>query len=232
MVRLVLPPGSGKQVEVLGDGPDAAPAVVAVLARAGARLTMVPRVRRERRTTSSRQQALAFARWRSGERRREAVDGRAADVRAARRVGASRLRRACVERARGRRRVIGAGHRARQRACSRTSPPGSTSRWRPTASRPRSASRRRVTRVRWGGSLLEEARVHGSPLLLTVAPHAVAARAARRSRSSSCTPRSPTTDLRVAPSESARPRRRASRSPTRASSSRAAAASARPRGSR
>lgn len=33
-----------------------------------------------------------------------------------------------------------------------------------------------VTRVRWGGSLLEEAAVHGEPLLLTVAPHAVAAR--------------------------------------------------------
>jgi electron transfer flavoprotein alpha subunit len=32
-----------------------------------------------------------------------------------------------------------------------------------------------VTRVRWGGSLLEEARIHGSPLLLTVAPHAVSA---------------------------------------------------------
>jgi len=32
-----------------------------------------------------------------------------------------------------------------------------------------------ITRVRWGGSLLEEARVHGSPLLATVAPHAVAA---------------------------------------------------------
>jgi electron transfer flavoprotein alpha subunit len=32
-----------------------------------------------------------------------------------------------------------------------------------------------VVRVRWGGSLLEEARVHGSPLLVTVAPHAVAA---------------------------------------------------------
>jgi electron transfer flavoprotein alpha subunit len=28
-----------------------------------------------------------------------------------------------------------------------------------------------VTRVRWGGSLLEEARLQGSPLLLTVAPH-------------------------------------------------------------
>jgi electron transfer flavoprotein alpha subunit len=32
-----------------------------------------------------------------------------------------------------------------------------------------------VTRVRWGGSLLEEARLHGSPSLLTVQPHAVAA---------------------------------------------------------
>jgi electron transfer flavoprotein alpha subunit len=33
----------------------------------------------------------------------------------------------------------------------------------------------RVTRLRWGGSLLEEADVHGSPTLLTVTPHAVAA---------------------------------------------------------
>lgn len=32
-----------------------------------------------------------------------------------------------------------------------------------------------LTRVRWGGSLLEEARLHGSPALLTVAAHAVAA---------------------------------------------------------
>jgi electron transfer flavoprotein alpha subunit len=32
-----------------------------------------------------------------------------------------------------------------------------------------------VTRVRWGGSLLEQARLHGSPPLLTVAPHTVAA---------------------------------------------------------
>ena len=28
-----------------------------------------------------------------------------------------------------------------------------------------------VTRIRWGGSLLEEARLHGSPQILTVAPH-------------------------------------------------------------
>jgi electron transfer flavoprotein alpha subunit len=34
-----------------------------------------------------------------------------------------------------------------------------------------------LTRMRWGGSLLEDARVHGSPVLLTVAPHAVAAAA-------------------------------------------------------
>jgi electron transfer flavoprotein alpha subunit len=34
-----------------------------------------------------------------------------------------------------------------------------------------------VTRARWGGSLLEEARVHGRPALLTVFPHAVAAAA-------------------------------------------------------
>jgi electron transfer flavoprotein alpha subunit len=31
-----------------------------------------------------------------------------------------------------------------------------------------------VTRMRWGGSLLEEARIHGPLVLLTVAPHAVA----------------------------------------------------------
>jgi electron transfer flavoprotein alpha subunit len=35
----------------------------------------------------------------------------------------------------------------------------------------------RVTRIRWGGSLYEEARLHGEPKLLTVAPYAVAAEA-------------------------------------------------------
>jgi electron transfer flavoprotein alpha subunit len=34
-----------------------------------------------------------------------------------------------------------------------------------------------LTRVRWGGSLLEETRLHGDPVLATVAPHAVAAEA-------------------------------------------------------
>jgi electron transfer flavoprotein alpha subunit len=36
----------------------------------------------------------------------------------------------------------------------------------------------RLTRMRWGGSLLEEATLSGTPKLLTVAPHAVAAEAA------------------------------------------------------
>jgi electron transfer flavoprotein beta subunit len=35
MVRLHLPPGSGKQVEVLGRGADAAPAVVGILRELG-----------------------------------------------------------------------------------------------------------------------------------------------------------------------------------------------------
>jgi electron transfer flavoprotein alpha subunit len=35
-----------------------------------------------------------------------------------------------------------------------------------------------VTRVRWGGSLLEDAQIHGAPIIATVAPHAVAADAA------------------------------------------------------
>jgi electron transfer flavoprotein beta subunit len=35
MMRLVLPPGSGKQVEILGRGPEAAPAVVSVLQELG-----------------------------------------------------------------------------------------------------------------------------------------------------------------------------------------------------
>jgi electron transfer flavoprotein alpha subunit len=35
-----------------------------------------------------------------------------------------------------------------------------------------------VTRIRWGGSLLEQARLHGSPRILTVAPHTQPAAAA------------------------------------------------------
>ena len=88
-----------------------------------------------------------------------------------------------------------------------------------------------VTRVRWGGSLLEEARVHGSPLLATVAPHAVAADpnatvelALEHARGGG----------RSGRGHRARADRhaRASRSRTPTSSSPAGAASARPRASR
>jgi electron transfer flavoprotein alpha subunit len=47
----------------------------------------------------------------------------------------------------------------------------------PDAAAPDTASSLEVTRVRWGGSLLEEARIHGSLPLLTVAPHTVPAAA-------------------------------------------------------
>jgi electron transfer flavoprotein alpha subunit len=62
----------------------------------------------------------------------------------------------------------------------------------------------RVTRVRWGGSLLEEADVHGAPALLTVAPHAVAAQASPTTATvESFTPALSDSDLLVRVSERA-----------------------------
>lgn len=49
----------------------------------------------------------------------------------------------------------------------------------------------RVTRLRWGGSLLEEADLHGTPCLLTVAPHVVAAEAGLNSAAPSIEPFTP-----------------------------------------
>ena len=46
----------------------------------------------------------------------------------------------------------------------------------------RRGRRSTLTRVRWGGSLLEEARVHAPLALLTVAPHTVAAAPGQRRR--------------------------------------------------
>ena len=43
------------------------------------------------------------------------------------------------------------------------------------AAAPASGGAMAVTRTRWGGSLLEQASVHGSPAFLTVAPHAIQA---------------------------------------------------------
>jgi electron transfer flavoprotein alpha subunit len=57
-----------------------------------------------------------------------------------------------------------------------------------------------VTRVRWGGSLLEEAHLRGEPLLLTVAAHAVAAETANGGQTTVSTfdPELSEDDLRVA----------------------------------
>jgi len=49
-----------------------------------------------------------------------------------------------------------------------------------------------VTRVRWGGSLLEEARLHGQPKLLTVAPHSLAAAPAPAPAAAAVRPFTPT----------------------------------------
>jgi electron transfer flavoprotein alpha subunit len=54
-----------------------------------------------------------------------------------------------------------------------------------------------LTRVRWGGSLLEEARLHGSPALLTVAPHAVAADPDAADESIELIPATPVSTVRV-----------------------------------
>jgi electron transfer flavoprotein alpha subunit len=83
-----------------------------------------------------------------------------------------------------------------------------------------------VTRVRWGGSLLEEARLHGRPQLLTVQPHALAAEPIPGAPEPARERFTPTL------STGSRRRREASPSPTRRSSSRRAAAPARPRASR
>jgi electron transfer flavoprotein alpha subunit len=58
-----------------------------------------------------------------------------------------------------------------------------------------------LTRVRWGGSLLEEARLHGTPALLTVAPHAVAADSAAESAAEAVELVPPAPDARVRASE-------------------------------
>ena len=58
-----------------------------------------------------------------------------------------------------------------------------------------------LTRVRWGGSLLEESRLHGTPALLTVAPHAVAADSAAESDADAVELIPPAADARVRASE-------------------------------
>ena len=157
MVRLALPPGSGKQVEILGNGAEAAPPVVGVLRESGAGLMGVL-VFVEDPEDELSQQALAFAArsGRGGPRRRDRRPrrlrpGRLGDRRSQRPPGTAARRRSSP-------RAPTAATR-----CWRTSRRCSTCRWPPTARRSPPGDPATVTRVRWGGSLLEEARLHGSP---------------------------------------------------------------------
>ena len=137
------------------------------------------------------------------------------------------------ERCRRRRR-----QRARATRSSPTWPPVPACRWPPTSiAADRRASRWRITRQRWAGSLLEDAWLDGSPRLLTVAAHAVAPTKSPARRRPGIVPRLADLDRRRPARPGHRPRsstasRQASRWPTRRSSSVAAAASAAPRVSR
>ena len=154
---------------------------VAAGARAGPRPRPAGRAARRRRRP---RRGRAARRARRDDRLRRG--GRPAVRLRPGRLGAlrQRRRRACGAERRGRR-----GHEPRQRG---TEPRRRLAR--PAVRRQRDRGRRRrareqrrrtpgaastltVTRVRWGGSLLEEARIHASLPLLTVAPHTVAAAA-------------------------------------------------------
>ncbi len=158
MVRLVLPESASKQAEVLGRGAEAAPAVVRDAAGDRGRLMLLALI--EDPADELSQQAVAFARRLGDE------------------VERGRDRRPGAVRARG----LGAdGGRADRSALGRrrSSPPAltvATRSWPTSAAKldqPMAAncvsvtpgSPATVVRVRWGGSLLEEARLHGAPLL-------------------------------------------------------------------
>ena len=118
MVRLVLPPDSGKQVQVLGNGAEAAPAVVTRPPASWGCSEACPASSSRIRPTSSSQQALAFARSDRGRVRScrdRSISGDyapAAWAPDARRSIAARAPRAC-RRARHRARQRGAGARRR-----------------------------------------------------------------------------------------------------------------------
>ena len=228
MVRLVLPAGTGKQAEVLGHG---------------------ARRRARGRRDPARDRGDVMPCWRSSRTPATSSPSRRSRSPAAWATTSSRRSRSPRERATrpppGRQTLVElAEQRARLARWSPPAPTAATRCW-PTSppARPadggqlhvgrRPATRRRVTRMRWGGSLLEEAQVHGSPLLLTVAPHAVARGADRRRRAVAVDrPR-----LGARPRRARRRARRrrpppASRWPMPTWSSPAAAGSARPRASR
>ncbi len=159
MVRLVLPPDSGKQVQVLGRGAEAAPAVVEHPERAGGAVMSV----------------LVFVEDPGDELAQQAVELRAegrrtADVVADHRSAATYAPAAWGQTladlvaARAPQAVVAAGtergNEVLAHAAAILDLPLSANTIAFTPGSPPT-----VTRVRWGGSLLEEALLHGSTLL-------------------------------------------------------------------
>ena len=218
-------PGQGKQAEMLGQGPEAAPAVVERDARAGGGVMVLVVVEHaDGELDELSLQALTLARGSraasrsraAGRRRRRAAAARSARTasrpRTSRRTTARGVRARRPGRARRpsssatlRRRPSSRRARTAATRCSRTPARGSTGRSRRTASRADARATLSVTRdalgrqpARGGASARRRRK------LLTVAPHAVAAAtstAPARPRSSRSRPTLEPADLVVAVSE-------------------------------
>ena len=247
-LRLVVPEGQGKEAEILGHGPEAAPAVVdAAAADRGAAMSVLVVIERkpDGQSTSSRcRPSRSHAAMPRGEPRHSLIVGRTASR--SRACSASTACRRCtsaeheafgsatrprrsrgpsssVTRAARADAVVAAGHRARQRGDWRTSPQDSTCRSRRTASthagRPGRCDASALGRQPARGGA---ARRHAE------AAHRAAARGGGRARSggdprSSRSPELSDADRASASSSASRAPAAASRSPRPRSSSRAAA---------
>ena len=186
-VRLIVPEEERGQVQVLGEGAAAAPRVVEVLRELGGRPVILVLAEHDRGVLNEvTHEAIAFARSLGGgpveallvgkearplaehlavERVRVAVDPRLEDY-------APAAWAACVAQLQPEV-VVGPGtdrgHEVLAHAAARLEAPLAAN-----CVAAESGEPLRVTRQRWGGSLLEEALVHGPVKLLTVAPHVLA----------------------------------------------------------
>ena len=167
--------GSSKQAEVLATAPTPRPRVVDILSEIGVMSAGAdPRVRGVPAADALSQQAVTFAGAVGDEVRPVTIDR----PRPTRPPPGPRPW-SDARQPRGAARCSPPAPIAATR-CSPTWRPSSTSRWRPTAFRSTPGDPASVIRMRWGGSLLEEAQVHGPPLLFTAAPARRRRRADRR----------------------------------------------------
>ena len=190
--RLVVPEGESKQAEILGHGADGG------AGRRGAPAPDRGRVVNPRRDRARGRRARPTSRCRRSPSpaprrgRRTRCSSVPAPRGARRRSQPTSPTWPSTTRSRHSRRMPGRRSSARWRSESARQPsshpapstpptpwhvrrPAWASRWRRIAPRSAPGDPISLTRIRWGGSLLEEARLHAGRALLTVAPHAVAA---------------------------------------------------------